>query len=259
MKIHKIAFIALSLFISSCSKENSTATEQDLAVNQVPERIVSYVENNYPDAFIASAVSITNNTAKTIVTLNTTEELAFNTSDNYLGQGEIFHLGHGHQGGHGHGGGNGHHGGHGNGGGHCHGFEHGNFDEIPLDSLSSTVTGYISTNYPGYQILHAEKDSSCSAGNIIEVIIRTTGVEPVKLIFDAAGNYLMSASRIEYSTTPAAVQATITANYPGYTPRHKSQKYTLANGQIQYGVYLFNGTTHKRVLLADDGTVICEQ
>jgi Putative beta-lactamase-inhibitor-like, PepSY-like len=251
MKIRNLAFIALTLIISSCSKENNTSTEQDISVTEVSERIANYVDNNYPDAYISSAVSVTNNLAKTIVTLNTTEELAFNSNDNFIGPGNQFHAGHmhGHNGGHPHGGGH----------GHCHGFEHGDFDDIPVDSLSSTITVFISMNYAGYRILHSENDSSCAVGSVIEVFVRTTGAEPVKLIFDTAGSYLMSASKIDYSTTPAAVQASITTNYSGFTPRHRSEKFTLVNGQSQYVVYLFNGTTHKRVLLADDGTVICEQ
>ena len=261
MKIRNLLFIALTIIISSCSKENTTSTEQEISVSEVSESIVKYVDNNYPDAYISSAVSVTNSVAKTIVTLNTTEEIAFNTNDNYLGHGDQYHPGNtqGHNGQHGNGQhGNGHHG-NGHGHGHCHGFEHGDFDDIPVDSLSSTITSYISTNYPGYQILHAEKDSSCASGSIIEVFVSTTGVQPVKLIFDASGNYLMSASRIEYSTTPAAVQTTITTNYSGYTARHRSEKLTLPGGQIQYVIFLFNGMTHKRVLVADDGTVICEQ
>ena len=69
----------------------------------------------------------------------------------------------------------------------------------------------------------------------------------------------MSAARINYSAVPAAVQNTIAANYTGYTPRHKSKIFTLPGGQIEYGIFLFNGTNHKRVIVADDGTVICEQ
>lgn len=265
MKFRNLIFIASTIIISSCSKENNTSSEHDISVSQLSEKIVNYVDNNYPDAYISSAVLVTNSAANTIVRLNTTEELAFNTNDNFLGNGSQFHAenGHQHNGSHGHGGGFGvgHGGGHGQGGGqgHCHGFEHGDFDEIPIDSLSSTITGYISTNYPSYQILHAERDSSCAVGSVIEIVINTTGVEPLKLFFDATGNYIMSASRIDYSATPAAVQATITTNYPGYTPRPRSKKFTLVGGQIQYGIFLFNGSTHKRVIVADDGTFICEQ
>ena len=230
MKIHNLAFIAIALIISSCSKEeDNTSTEQEISVSQVSERIVNYVDDNYPDAYIASAVSVTNCDASTIVRLNTTEELAFNTNDNYIGEGGQFHRRqmHGQFGGqHGgnHGGPNGGHHGDGHGHGYCHGFMHGDFDDIPVDSLSPAITGYISTNYPGYQILHAENDSLCSAGSVIEVLIRTTGAAPVKLIFDTAGNYLMSGSRVDYSTTPAAVQASITTNYPGVIHHDKEAK-----------------------------------
>jgi hypothetical protein len=107
--------------------------------------------------------------------------------------------------------------------------------------------------------MHAENDSLCSAGAVIEVVVRVTGNPPTKLIFDTAGNFLMSASRITYSSTSAAVQASITSNYSGYTPRNRSKQLTLASTAVIYVVFLFNGTNHKRVILADDGTVICEQ
>lgn len=264
MKNQLILMIALLLIISSCKKDQSIATEQNLPVDQVSQQIVNYVDDNYPDAYINSAVMVSNSTAKTIVTLNTAEELAFNNQDHYLGNGENFHpennpMGQGF--GHGH-----HHGhmpsdtvGHGPGNGHCHGFEHGPFHGIPIDSLSSAITTYISTNYSGYQALHAENDSLCSNGSATEVMIAMSGSQPLKLIFDASGNFLMSGSRIDYSASSSAVQSTISSNYSGYTPRRRAEKFILAGGQIQYGVFLFNGTTHKRVIVADDGTVVCEQ
>jgi hypothetical protein len=256
MKIHHFVLIALIAVFTSCSKEQETtqSTEGDIPVSQVSERINSYVDENYPDAYIYSAVSLTNCAARTIITLNTTEELAFNSSDDFMGRGENYHADH-HVGGH-----HGHDGlGHGEGHGHCHGFDHGAFNNIPVDSLPTTITAYISSNYPGYTIFHAETDSSCAAGATIQVMVGTMGSPHVKLIFDNSGNYLMTASRIDYVNTPSAVQNSVATNYAGYTPRQRSEMFTLANNSVQYGVFLFNGTTHKRVILADDGTVICEQ
>ena len=246
MKKLILNLIAITAILSSCSYDQPFSTEQSIAVGQLSAKIVQYVDNNYPDASISSAVILTNSQAQTIVTLNTTEELAFDKEDNFMQTGEPFHSGCG-----------------GHGKGHDMDNHHGNIPEhhngIPVDSLSSAITGYISMNYSGYEIMHAEKDSLCSVGSIYEVMLRMNDSIPVKLLFDLSGNYLYKASRIDYTNVPQAIKDSITANNSGYNPMHRCEEFILVTADLQYRIFIANGTSHKRVIYNADGTLICEQ
>lgn len=250
MKKVILAMFIIAIGFSSCKKDSNDSAEQAINLSSLPASITQYVDNNYPDASVYQAVTVKHDEAKYIVTLNTDEEIAFTETGNYLGDGEQFHN-KGHKGNHDkHHSHPGHHGGH-----HGNSTNHG----IPIDSLSSSIIGYITTNYPAYTIKHAEADSCCQYGLITEVVISQSGVPHIKLYFDPSGSYLMNSSRLMYTNLPALVKAAITTTYVGYTPKNKALKLDLANNTVEYYVYLFNGLTHKRITIADTGVVICEQ
>ncbi|MEI6574909.1 MAG: PepSY-like domain-containing protein [Bacteroidota bacterium] len=296
MKRIFFALLAVTVFMASCNKEQQntgSAGSQAVNVSSLSPKVTSYVENNYPDAYIASAFAIPNSEAKFIVTLNTTEELAFNQNGDCLGNGVNYHHGtpwdsipgdttnpggghhpwgpphHGgpghdsipgdttHLGPHGHGPhGHGPHGGGMPGGPHG-GWHHGN--QISVDSLPASISAYVTANFAGYSIKHAEADSSCQFGQTIDIMIFIQGTPPVKLGFDVSGNYLFTASRALYSTVPAAVSNYISSNYTGYNVMPVAEKFSLTGGSIHYAIYLAKAPIHKRVTLADDGAFICEK
>jgi len=257
----KILFFLMILAIgtlSSCSKSDSVSNTTTTGTANLPLKATQYIETNYPDASIIYAVTMRSSAAAFIVTLNTTEELAFTSVGDYLGDGINYH-GNGHPGDSIHGdtihfdsipgGGGGHHGGGHHGGGH-----HG----IPVDSLPAAIKDYITANYAGYTIRHAEYDSLCPEGAVMEIMIFLPGSEPLKLYFDGSYNFLFSGTRILYSTVPTAVSAFITANYGGYTVCNRVTLLTLPDNSLQYIIYLRNGQSHKEVRLKEDATLICE-
>ena len=242
--------------VSACKKDQTTT--QSTTVASLPLKATTYIDSYYPDASIDYVVAITNPTARYIVTLNTTEQLAFTRDGSFLGNGEGYQDDH-------HGGdtlcgdtthheGGGHRGGGHHGGGHHGGPGHG----IPLDSLSAAITGYITANFPGYTIRHAELDTLCPDGAVIEVMLGMQGAEPKKAVFDAGNNYLLWAKRIRYADVPQAVKDYITANYPTYQECDRGELFTMADNSLQFTVYLFNGPIHKFVRLKADGTLVCE-
>ncbi|MEI6683469.1 MAG: PepSY-like domain-containing protein [Bacteroidota bacterium] len=249
--------IALATVVSSCNKTSQTsATTQTVKATDLPLKATQYIDTNYPDASVLYVVTVTNSPASFIVTLNTTEELGFSKAGEFLGDGANFHGGH-------HGGDSTHHdsihcdtihGGH-PGGGHGGPPPHGN--GIPLDSLSSLIKSYITTNYAAFTIRHAELDSICPEGAVTEVVIAIGGQEPLKLYFDAGNAFLMQDSRIVYSAVPQAVKDYITANYATYNVCNRATKLTLANNSIQYIVHLRLNKVHLTVRLQNDGTLIC--
>ena len=259
--MRKTMFLLLIVSIaalSSCNKNNDSTTPT-LTVADLPTKATQYIDTNYPDASVLYVVAMKNSAAAFIVTLNTTEELAFTTIGNYLGDGANFHGGH-HGGGdsihgdtiHGGCGGGGHHG-----GGHPGGGHPGN--GIPVDSLPTLIKDYVTANFAGYTIKHAEFDTICTEGAVTEVVIAQAGMEPIKLYFDATSTYLMKDNRILFTDIPQVVKDYIAANYATFETCNRATKLTLADNTLQFIVYLHASQVRKNVRLKDDGTFVCEK
>lgn len=148
------------------------------------------------------------------------------------------------------------HGGGHHGGGH-HGGHHGN--TIPIDSLPVAITSYISSNYAGYTVMHAEYDTLCPEGAVTEVMIVTGSSAPLKLVFDANDLFLMTAGRVGYSTLPQAVKDSVTKNYATCQVSGKAEKLTLADNAVQYFVYLRLNDDRLKLRLTETGIMICVQ
>ena len=257
MKKTMIFMLIIVAGLSACKKDQTTTTSATVA--SLPLKATAYIDTNYPDASIDYVVAITNSDAKYIVTLNTTEQLAFSQAGDFLGDGRNFpgdhHRGDTICGDTTHHGGDGHHGGGHHGGGHggCSG--HG----IPVDSLSAAIISYITANFPGYAINHAELDTLCPDGAVTEVMIGTAGSEPKKAVFDATDKFLLWAKRIRYSDVPQAVKDYITANYATYHLCNRGELFTMADNSLQYTIYIDLGTAHRYVRLKEDGTLVCAQ
>lgn len=257
-----IIFAILICFgLFSCS-QNDQATETPstsaISVSDLPASVTNYVTNNYPDASITGAEIVSNSTARYIADLNTNESLAFTDKGNFLGNGNNFSGPAGDKHDHGHGL-HGPQGPKGECGPHGEGLHGGN--GIPADSLADAIKAYISANYPGDTILHAEKDSICGDGEVTKVMVTQAGQPPVKLFFDASNNFLMTGVRVLYKDLPQAVKDYVSTNYAGYATRGKAVKLTLADSSVQYFVFLAHGRGpgEKPVIvrIKDDGTLVC--
>ncbi|MCX6279080.1 MAG: hypothetical protein NT004_13440 [Bacteroidetes bacterium] len=249
-----VMLVTMVAVLSSCNKNDQVVPSSQVTdATSLPAKAVSYAADNYPDATIDYVLLQTNAVARYIAVLNTTEELAFTTTGDYLGDGKQYRGGH-HQGdtihcdtihgGEHHVGG--HHGGH-------------NGNQIPVDSLPVIITDFISANYAGYSVIHAEYDTLCPEGAVKEVMISISGAEPMKLVFDSNDTFLMQANRALYSTIPQAVKDYITANYSGYQVSDKSEKLTLADNSIQHSVYIRFDSNRKKVRITDAGILVCVQ
>jgi hypothetical protein len=254
-----VMLVTMLAALSSCNKNDQTVPSTEVTgASSLPAKAVSYTEDNYPDATIDYVLMQQNAVATYIAVLNTSEELAFTNTGDYLGDGKQYRGGH-HDGDTIHGDtiyGGGHHGGGHHGGGH-HGGHEGN--EIPVDSLPVMIADYIAANYTGFTVMHAEYDTLCPDGIVTEVMIGISGSEPVKLVFDYNNTFLMEASRILYSAVPQAVKDSVTANYATYQVSNKSEKLILADNSIQYSVYIRLNADRKKVRLTESGIMVCVQ
>ena len=262
MKKILFAIVASALVIVACNKEQFPF-EQSISVTDLSKNVSSYVAENYPDATIEEALVVNENQPVTVVILNTNEQLAFNETGLYLGEGLNYRGGKGGDRGGNHGGGNNHGGGPGghNGGGpggHHGGGCHQGIDSTTLDSLLPGAQAYIDSNFAGYTVVGARRDTTCQNGAVINVMISNKSFTgPVKVTFDLAGNFLMSSVRYAYANAPQLVKDYITNNYAGYNVRNKAEQSTLANATIQYNVFVADTVNRYLVTIKDDGTLVC--
>jgi len=267
--------VIFALFIGaftlySCSKDETptTADSQEVSVSSVPSSISTYIVENYPDAEISRILKMSNCDTTYAVILNTSELLAFDGNGLHMGHGEPGlncdsiggHHGDSLGGHHGDSTG-GHHGGGHHGGGHHGGGHHGggNPGGISLDSIPAAIAEFVSVNYSGYTIHHAWNDTLCQFGTVIEVMIDSSQTGHMKLVFNSSGVFLAIAGRIEYTALPETVSVAIAANYSSYTPRHRAEVFTMADGSKQYKVFLLLSTTRISVVINEEGVVVCEQ
>ncbi len=282
-----MAFAAITV---SCTTNDENSGLEALT-SDASGAITSYVANNFPDTKIVSSVA-----GQGVVTteLNTGEELVFTTSgafkaySNHAADGlpadslgipcdslrndsiRPDHCGGGRPGeGHpGKGGRDGKGGKHGdqpggkhgndsiNGGRHGHDRHFKN--EIAIDSLAADINSYISTNYAGYVVLHAQTDTICE-GPVTEVMVVLAAAQPVKLVFDPSGVFLFKGERFDYANVPAEVSAAITSGYSTFVPMKKCEKYTLADSSVKYKIHLRNQDVRKAVTVNADGSISCEK
>jgi Putative beta-lactamase-inhibitor-like, PepSY-like len=248
MRKIQIALLAMVVILSACSEEQSASNYQEISVSELSTNITSFIDENYPDATIVSALQAEKATeASFIVALNTSEEIAFDASGTCLGNAEDLSVArHQRKGGPKHGGG--------------HGGHHGQIPGgIPVDSLPSNISTFVSTNYANSKIIGARLDSTCQFGSVINVMVRELRTAPTRLTFDLSGNYLFKAERALYASLPQAVIDTISANYTvNANVKNKAEKLTLAsNSTIEYTVYLRNNNVRTAVTLLENGTIVC--
>jgi hypothetical protein len=258
MKRLMIFATLLIVLFAACSK-NQVSTTQTGTTSTFPNKASEYIVNNYPDASVDYIMTLSNSAARYVAILNTTEELAFSSDGEFMGNGRMYHHGdsipgdtvhcdsmpgwhHGHPG-HGHPG----HGGPGNGFG------------IPLDSIPATIVSYVTANYPGMNIIHANYDSICPEGKVITVMIGVVGTEPSKLFFDLSTTYLFKGNRFRYEDMPQLIKDYTTTNYAAYNVCPKGEKFTLPDNSLQFNVYIHLAGDRKCLRLKEDGTLVCIQ
>lgn len=246
--IFSILVMAATLVACNSSDELTTTTASENAT------VASYVAENYPDASVvsttstASSVSATLSTGETITLSKAGRLVSYSNNsasglaaDSLTVNDSTDTKGH-HRGGHGK---------HGK-----HGHPRNSDNEIAVDSLPDAINNYILTNYSSYTVIHAQTDTLCS-GVVTAVMICKKESEPMKLVFDANGTFLMSGVRALSAGFPEAVLTTITTNYADYTLRKRGSIYSLTDGTTQYKVYLKSGSSKLFVFINADGTVVC--
>jgi len=250
MKKIILSILALAAVMVSCSSNDDSAGVS----SSTSESIATYIAEIFP---AASVVSTTSSSSKVTATLNTGETVTFSKDGSVIAYANnackglaadslvtsTDSVGRPKHGGKGHG---------------KHGHDKHFKNEVSVDSLSTTINDYISINYAGDTVIHAEVDTICQ-GIVTEVFVCSSTKEPIKLVFDATGTFIFKAERIKYADVPAEISAAVTANYSTYSVKKRAEKFTLADGSLQYKVFLSFNKTRKSVTFNADGTVSCEK
>lgn len=261
------SLIVLTVFLVACSTSDENAS---LTSGSLSESIKSYISNNYPDVIIDQ---ITTNGTTATATLSSGEELTFTAAGSVISYAnnacnglsadsltisadttstDTTAVGHKH-----------HHGKNtqgnkqgknkpGNGGKKHHN------NDVNIDSLSISINDYISANYAGFSVIHASSDTICE-GIVTNVMVCDSVSEPVKLVFNADGVFLMSSTRISYNDIPESVKTVVSSDFSTFTPSTRCSLYILADGTLQYKVYLKAEKKIYWVRFTADGTVVCQK
>ncbi len=233
------------------------ATANRIKSTDIPVLVTDFITANYADYALrrkAELFTLTDNTLQYKAFLHA-DSLGLSVvvgADGVLICEDQVHIGGGH-----HGGGDGHNGGGHNGGGHHGGGDHGN--GIPVDSLSVTITDYITANYAAYTIKSANYDSTCQFGNVIEVKLDGESHTHLNLLFNTLDTFLAAKSVINASDLPAVITDAVAVSYADYTIADKASLLTLVDGSFQYKVDLIKHHANLKVVFLADAAVVCEE
>lgn len=231
------------------STDTFLAKANRILYTSIPSVVTNSINVSYPgysNRSKAESYTLADNSMqyKAFVYLNESElGVVLNEEGTIVCESEFSHHGGGHHGG-GHNGG-GHQGGHHDGGG------------IPIDSLPASITEFITTNFSSYNIYTARIKSLCQFGTVTEVVISTDSLAPVKLFFNNTNIYLAKAEVILTINIPAVVTDLISATYIGYSTDERSEINTLADNSVQFEIKLHLNQNRIKVVIKEDGTIVC--
>jgi hypothetical protein len=129
---------------------------------------------------------------------------------------------------------------------------------IAIEQLPASVNPYVEKNFPGYKIANAAYDPLCSGGNAIDVVITKRGQANLSLIFIPDGTFVQKEEDVPLNTAPNKVRDVVKTKYSDYKAANQIEKITLADNTTEYLIDIAKGNVSKEVIMATDGTVICE-
>jgi hypothetical protein len=233
MKTIIFSMIILATVLTACKKDSmsppANQASQSVSVKDLPFNVTDFIANNYPAENIVSAYKVSAPPASMVVVLNTNEQVSFDSDGNALS-------------------------------GVAPTSDISPFITVaptPVHFLPAAISNYLETNYAGYTIRSSILINTCNMGEVYDILLIQSGMEPVKVIFDLKGNYVAYGMRVIADGAPMPVMDYINKSFPGYTVMLKMEKFMLADGRIFYNVFVENGRNVDAVLVNADGTPVC--
>ena len=89
-------------------------------------------------------------------------------------------------------------------------------DRLDIATLPAAITSYVNTNYAGYTIDEAKKDTLCGGMSGIEIELEKRNVEDLTLFFSNENAYILKEENLKFTDLPVSVQVFFSINYPNY-------------------------------------------
>lgn len=131
-------------------------------------------------------------------------------------------------------------------------------ENTPMVDLPTAIKDYITQNYGDYKIEESALDTLCTGAAVYEVELEGKRDREVNLVFSTESGLLFTEYEIKVNELPAEVKASINTSYAGFDVK-EAERLDLTDGTKQYEVEIKNGQVTKEVLLAANGTVLCEE
>jgi len=211
-----LGLLTLAVFLlSACEKDEDNESQSNVVASSVyqklseqnyPDPIVSYVSTNYSNNTISAMYmkQYTDDRTTYDVELNDYRELYFDGNNNYIGMND-------------------------------------NSINVNVADLPSSISDYITNNYPDNNIVKAEKEIEDGA-QVYEITLNN-GYE---LYFSLDGTFLkleIDSSYVNVDDLPQSILDYITNNYPEANILVVEKD--TDDGETEYEVYLDNGTELK--------------
>lgn len=274
MRLSILASLAcLGILILGCTKNNSLTTpdvsatssltlRDTVEVGTLPAAILDYIAVNYPNSTISLAESGTEDNGAVIyeVTLSSGEALVFDEAGIFLGlddhngnenenenEGDDQHGNDSENGQEDH-----------------HGQGEDNGHDLTLDQLPQLIQDFLAANYAGLTFEEAEQDTLCDGTATFLIQLQDANQQALELVIGLNGQLLYTVTTISLADLPSAIKDAVAAAYPNHTLEDDADLLTSPNGAVQYQLELEPATnagqeTDLMVLLATDGSILCEQ
>ncbi len=129
-------------------------------------------------------------------------------------------------------------------------------EEEDWDDLSQAVIDYIQSNYPGYELDDIDDFNFCG-DQLIHVEIKDSDGNKVNLFFNQ-DDFVMTSEEIEYSDIPMSVTDGLGSSYPDYELEDDAYVLNTSSGNSQYLLEVETETQKLKVVLDENGSIICE-
>lgn len=123
--------------------------------------------------------------------------------------------------------------------------------------LPEAVQDFLATNYTGYEVESVDQEDICDDQPVYELELEDGPGPDLELYFDLDWAFLFAATEVTADELPAAVLATIAADYSDYEIEDEVERWDWADGSVSFAVDLEEDEDDLEVVFFADGSIYC--
>ncbi|MEM7574691.1 MAG: hypothetical protein AAF433_17430 [Bacteroidota bacterium] len=116
---------------------------------------------------------------------------------------------------------------------------------------------FLATNYTGYEVESVDQEDICDDQPVYELELEDGPGPDLELYFDLDWAFLFAATEVTADELPAAVLATIAADYSDYEIEDEVERWDWADGSVSFAVDLEEDEDDLEVVFFADGSIYC--